>query len=86
MSRITFKLSRLAGVTAAACCALSDRAAGAQAAPIGAYTTKGAWSFVSAPKLHPPKLGTTSEDAVHEARPGLLHGRELQGPGDQSSR
>ena len=31
-------------------------AAGAQAAPIGAYTTKGAYSFVSAPRLHPPKL------------------------------
>jgi hypothetical protein len=28
------------------------------AAPIGAYATKGAWSFVSAPKLHPPKLST----------------------------
>ncbi len=28
------------------------------AAPIGAYTTKGAYSFVSAPRLHPPKLQT----------------------------
>src|SRR5437588_6914813 len=31
-------------------------AAGSAAAPIGAYTTKGAWSFVSAAGLHPPKL------------------------------
>jgi hypothetical protein len=27
-------------------------------AGIGSYTTRGAWSFVSAPKLHPPKLRT----------------------------
>jgi hypothetical protein len=27
-------------------------------APIGAYTTKGAYSFVSAPGLHPPRLST----------------------------
>jgi Arylsulfotransferase (ASST) len=33
-------------------------AASAHAAPIGAYTTKGAWSFVSAPRLHPPRLRT----------------------------
>src|SRR6202012_2709860 len=26
------------------------------AAPLGAYTTNGAYSFVSAPGLHPPKL------------------------------
>ena len=28
------------------------------AAPIGAFTTKGAYSFLSAPRLHPPKLST----------------------------
>jgi hypothetical protein len=28
----------------------------AQAAPVGAYTTKGAYKFFSAPALHPPKL------------------------------
>jgi hypothetical protein len=33
----------------------------AAAAPIAAYTTNGAWSFTSAPNLHPPKL--------HPARP-----------------
>jgi hypothetical protein len=38
------------------------------AAPVGAYTTKGAWSFVSAPKLHPPKLSTdapTGKNLAH---------------------
>jgi hypothetical protein len=40
-------------------CLLATGAAGAaSAAPIGAYTTKGAWSFPSASKLHPPKLLT----------------------------
>ncbi len=33
------------------------------AQPIGAYTTKGAWTFYSAPKLHPPKLSTVGKTA-----------------------
>lgn len=33
------------------------------AKPIGAYTTKGAWTFYSAPKLHPPKLSTDGKTA-----------------------
>jgi EmrB/QacA subfamily drug resistance transporter len=40
------------------------------AAPIGAYTTKGAYSFVSAPTLHPPEL------SLAQATPG---GRPLSG-------
>ena len=40
----------------------------AQAAPIGAFTTKGAWHFVSAPGLHPPKLN------VLERKSGLAPG------------
>ena len=30
--------------------------AGSHGAPVGAYTTSGAYSFVTAPSLHPPKL------------------------------
>jgi EmrB/QacA subfamily drug resistance transporter len=30
--------------------------AGSHGAPVGAYTTSGAYSFISAPTLHPPKL------------------------------
>jgi hypothetical protein len=44
--------------------------AAAQAAPIAAYTTKGAWSFVSAPKLHPPKLSTDTRTQFRR----LAHG------------
>ena len=52
MPRINFRL--LAATIAVVACSASA----AQAAPIGAFTTKGAWSFVSAPNLHPPKLST----------------------------
>ena len=58
MSRIKFRLPTAVIATLVGTAALS---AAAQAAPIGAYTTKGAWSFVSAPKLHPPKLTTTTK-------------------------
>ena len=60
MSRITSKLRLPAAATALAC-ALGLGAAAAQAADIAAYSTKGAWSFVSAPKLHPPKLLTDTK-------------------------
>jgi Arylsulfotransferase (ASST) len=48
--------------------------AAAQAAPIGAFTTKGAWTFVSAPRLHPPKLTTTTK-----SQPGLAPGYFMTG-------
>jgi hypothetical protein len=69
---ITSKLSRLAGLTAALCCALAIAAAAAQAAPIAAYTTKGAWSFVSAPKLHPPKLTIDVKSQTNKLAPGYF--------------
>ena len=40
------------------------------AKPIAAYTTKGAWSFVSAPNLHPPKLGMTQKTQFSKLAPG----------------
>ena len=46
----------LAGVSALG--AFATSAHGATPAPIGAFTTKGAYSFLSAPRLHPPKLRT----------------------------
>jgi hypothetical protein len=48
-------------------------AAGARASePIGAYTTRGAWSFVSAPGLHPPKLSADSGPARGDLAPGYF--------------
>jgi hypothetical protein len=51
-------IRRVAFAATAALVLVLSTAALAAAAPIGAYTTKGAWSFVSAPSLHPPKLRT----------------------------
>ena len=72
MFRSMFKLRLPAAVTAAAACALMLGVAGAQAAPIGAYTTKGAWSFVSAPDLHPPQLGTTQKTQFSKLASGYF--------------
>jgi Arylsulfotransferase (ASST) len=72
VSRTMFKLRLPAAITAAAACALMLSAAGAQAAPIAAYTTKGAWSFVSAPNLHPPQLGTTQKTQFSKLAPGYF--------------
>jgi len=46
--------------------------AGAPGAPIGAYTTRGAYSFASAPRLHPPNIRVdTKTDSSHLA-PGYI--------------
>ncbi len=53
------KLPRRAALAAASllvCIAAAFLPGAAAAKPIGAFTTKGAWSFYSAPALHPPKL------------------------------
>ena len=68
MSRIKFRL------LVATVAVLGCTASAAQAAPIGAFTTKGAWSFVSAPKLHPPKLSTDIK-----TQPGLAPGYFMTG-------
>ncbi len=46
-----------------ACLAVGLAQSALAAKPIGAYTTKGAWTFYSAPKLHPPKLSTDGKAA-----------------------
>ncbi len=43
---------------------------GALARPIGAYTTHGAWSFFSAPGLHPPRLHTDKPVAASQLASG----------------
>jgi Arylsulfotransferase (ASST) len=52
-------------------CVVALAPAAAQAAPIGAFTTKGAWTFVSAPRLHPPKL-TTDQKTQGGLAPGYF--------------
>ncbi len=44
-----------------------------QAAPIGSYTTRGAYSFVSAPSLHPPRIQLETVAATGaKALPGYV--------------
>jgi Arylsulfotransferase (ASST) len=62
---------RLPVVVAALACMAALAPAAARAADIGAFTTKGAWSFVSAPKLHPPKL-TTNTNTQRGLAPGYF--------------
>jgi len=50
--------------------AASVAAATAQAGAIGAWTTKGALSYVSAPGLHPPKLSILSSAGAKKLAPG----------------
>jgi hypothetical protein len=50
----------------------SVAAATAQAGAIGAWTTKGAFSYVSAPSLHPPKLSTLSSVSTKTLAPGYF--------------
>jgi Arylsulfotransferase (ASST) len=50
--------SAIAAFALSASVAAGSVAAAQAAAPIGAFTTNGAWNFVSAPRLHPPKLRT----------------------------
>jgi Arylsulfotransferase (ASST) len=56
----------LAAIVAAAA------AATAQAGAIGAWTTKGALSYVSAPSLHPPKLSILSSAGAKKLAPGYF--------------
>lgn len=58
---ISYRQRKLVGLLAILGALVVAPAATAQAVPpIGASTTTGAWKFVSAPKLHPPKVRATS--------------------------
>ena len=52
--------------------ALTVAFAGSHGAPIGAYTTRDAYSFVTTPTLHPPKLGSNHPTAAGELAPGYI--------------
>jgi MFS family permease len=52
--------------------ALDFAFAGSHGAPVGRYTTRGAYSFVSAPTLHPPILRESHDSATGELAPGYI--------------
>lgn len=58
--------------TCACAGAVVPAASAAASPPIGAFTTKGAYSFVSAPKLHPPKVRVLSTAGARKLSPGFF--------------
>ena len=46
--------------------------AGSHGAPIGAYTTRGAYSFVTEPSLHPPMIRGTHRAPSRQLAPGYI--------------
>ena len=46
--------------------------AGSHGAPVGAYTTRGAYSFLTAPSLHPPKLHSDGRTVADELAGGYI--------------
>ena len=66
------RLALALGVVLAGFLALTVAFAGSHGAPIGAYTTAGAYRFVSAPSLHPPQVRSTHPAAAGELAPGYI--------------
>jgi Arylsulfotransferase (ASST) len=65
----------LAPALAAIACVCTVAVCSAQAAstpPIGAFTTKGTWKFLSRPDLHPPKLSTLVTANTKKLAPGYF--------------
>ena len=66
------RLALAIGVVLASFVAVTGAFAGSHAAPIGAYTTRGAYSFVTAPSLHPPELHRTKRAPAAQMAPGYI--------------
>jgi EmrB/QacA subfamily drug resistance transporter len=64
-------LGAVAGVIVAFI-ALAFAVGGSHGAPLGAYTTNGAYSFVSEPGLHPPVIRTTMPTKSSKLAPGYI--------------
>jgi EmrB/QacA subfamily drug resistance transporter len=52
--------------------ALTAAFAGSHGAPIGAYTTKDTYSFVTAPALHPPQIRSAQKAPAGKLAPGYI--------------
>jgi EmrB/QacA subfamily drug resistance transporter len=60
------------GVVLAGFAAVTVAFAGSHSAPIGAYSTNGAYSFVTEPSLHPPQIHRTLHAPESELAPGYI--------------
>lgn len=66
------RLTLAVGVVLAGFVALATAFAGSHGAPIGKYTTKGAYSFLTAPALHPPMIRSTQRRSAGQLAPGYI--------------
>ncbi len=66
------RLALAIGVVLAVFVALTVAFAGSHGAPIGAYTTRGAYSFLTAPSLHPPEIRSTKRAPAGQLAPGFI--------------
>jgi EmrB/QacA subfamily drug resistance transporter len=66
------RLAAVVGVVVAGFIGVDFALAGSHGAPVGAYTTDGAYSYVTAPSLHPPKLRHSGAIATRELAPGYI--------------
>ncbi len=66
------RLALAIGVVLVGFVAITVAFAGSHAAPIGAYTTRGAYSFLTAPSLRPPKLSVKHPTAIGKLAPGYI--------------
>lgn len=71
-ARVRFRLPATVLGVVAAFVVVDFVVAGAPGPPIGAYTTKDTYSFVSAPNLHPPKIRTDAPPAAAGLEPGYI--------------
>ena len=70
---VTQRWTLVGGVVLLVVCFTGVSLAAAQpAAPIGAYTTNGAYTFVSAPGLHPPKVRPNMATDASQLAPGYI--------------
>jgi EmrB/QacA subfamily drug resistance transporter len=60
------------GAVLAVFVALTAAFAGSHGAPLGRYTTNGAYSFVTAPTLHPPEIRSTHRSSSGQLAPGYI--------------
>jgi hypothetical protein len=70
-SRLSLRRVAAAGVAGVCACVVGVGSAAA-ATPVGAFTTTGAYGFVSAPGLHPPRVQTDAPTSAGKLSPGLF--------------
>ena len=68
----TRRFAVVIGVVLAGFLAVTVAFAGSHGAPIGAYTTRGAHTFVTEPTLHPPKIRSIAHAPAGSLAPGYI--------------